>query len=172
MAEDVAQQVDEALNSIVNLTNESGNLKKELRKSIHESVSNLRNLMYILKNKLNEKTSENIKMQNDVKEAKKLLQAQKDTRVEGHLVTSAGTSPERERSGSRKGTPPSGGQKKQYAEVLAGKNGTRYKLTVKAKDNQITESQENNKIQHRPNTNENRNKDLQRPTERQSTNRS
>jgi hypothetical protein len=76
MAEDVAEQVEDALNSIVKLTNESGNLKKELRKSIHESVSNLRNLMYILKNNLNEKTCENTKLQNEVKEANKLLQAQ------------------------------------------------------------------------------------------------
>jgi hypothetical protein len=140
MAEEVAQQVEDALNSTVNLTNESGNLKKELRKSIHESVSNLRNLLYVLKNNLNEKTSENIKMQNEVKEVKKLLQAQKDTLVEGQLVTSVGASLERERSGSRKGTPPSGGQGKQYAEVLAGKNGIRYKLTVKAKGNQTTET--------------------------------
>jgi hypothetical protein len=44
MAEDVAQQGEDALNSIVIVkrTNESGNLKKELRKSIHESVSNLK----------------------------------------------------------------------------------------------------------------------------------
>jgi hypothetical protein len=62
MAEDVALQVEDALNSIVKLTNESGNLKKELRKSIHESVSNLRNLMYVYKNNLNEKTRKNIKL--------------------------------------------------------------------------------------------------------------
>jgi hypothetical protein len=33
-------------------------------------------------------TSENTKLQNEVKEAKKLLQAQRDTRVERQLVTS------------------------------------------------------------------------------------
>jgi len=64
MAEDVSQQVEDALNLIVKPTNESGNLKKELRKSVHENVSNLRNLMFILKNHLNEKTSEILKLQN------------------------------------------------------------------------------------------------------------
>jgi hypothetical protein len=140
MAEDVSQQVEEALNSIVKLTNESGNLKKDIRKSIHESVSNLRNLMYILKNNLNEKTSENYKLQNEVKEAKKLLEAQKDTRVEEQLATSLDAGPERDITRSRNGSPPSGARKKQYAEALAGNNGTRYKLTVRAKDNQTTET--------------------------------
>jgi hypothetical protein len=47
---------------------------------------------------------------------------------------------ERERTGSKNDTPPSGGQRKQYAEVLAGKNGIRYKLTVKSRDKQTTET--------------------------------
>ena len=59
MADDVNQQVEDALNMIVKLTNESGNLKKDLRKSIHEKVSELRNLTYIIKDNLNEKISEN-----------------------------------------------------------------------------------------------------------------
>ena len=140
MAEDVSQQVEDALNSIVKLTNESGNLKKELRKSIHENVSNLRNLMFILTNNLNEQTSEILKLQNEVKEAKKLLEAQKDARVEGQLATSIGAAPERDTTGSMNGPPSSGGRVKQYAQVLAGKNGTRYKLTVRTKDNQTTET--------------------------------
>jgi hypothetical protein len=51
-----------------------------------------------------------------------------------------GASPKRESTGSRNGTPPSGGQGKQYAEVLAGKNGIKHKLIVKAKENQTTET--------------------------------
>jgi hypothetical protein len=54
MAEDVTQQVEDALNTIVKLTNESGNLR-ELRKLIHENVSNLRDLIHVLKNNLTEK---------------------------------------------------------------------------------------------------------------------
>ena len=46
MAGNVDQQVEDALNTIVKLTNKSGNLKKELRNLIHESVSELRNLIY------------------------------------------------------------------------------------------------------------------------------
>src|SRR5215510_984552 len=116
MAEDVAQEVEDALNSIVKLTNDSGNLKKELRKAIHENVSNLRNLMYKLKNNLNEKTSENFKLQNEVKEAKKPLEAGRHTSGEGQLATSMSTSPERDRIGIMNVTPPSGTRRKQYAE--------------------------------------------------------
>jgi hypothetical protein len=46
MADDVSQKIENALNTIVNLTDKSGNLKKELKTSIHETVSNLRKLFF------------------------------------------------------------------------------------------------------------------------------
>jgi len=55
MADDVNQQAQNSLNMIVKLTNESGNLKKELRKLIHENVSTLRNLIYRIKDNMKEK---------------------------------------------------------------------------------------------------------------------
>jgi regulator of replication initiation timing len=70
MAEDVIQLAEVALNKIVTLTNESGNLKKELRKLIHENVSSLRNLIYTLKDNLRAKSSENHQLQNEVREMK------------------------------------------------------------------------------------------------------
>jgi len=48
MADDVNQQVEDFLNKIVKLTNENGKLKKELRKLIHEVLSNLRNLKHTI----------------------------------------------------------------------------------------------------------------------------
>jgi hypothetical protein len=39
MVDDVNQQIEDALNAIVKLTDQSGNLKKELKKSIHETVT-------------------------------------------------------------------------------------------------------------------------------------
>jgi hypothetical protein len=140
MAEDVTQQAEDALNTIDKLTNESGNLKKELRKLIHENVSNLRNLIYVLKDNLKEKTSENYQLQNEVKEMKKLMEARRDTQAEGQLATSMGLNLELGRTGNMIGSPSSGGRKKQYAEVLTGKNGTRHKLTIRTIDNQPTET--------------------------------
>jgi hypothetical protein len=56
MADGVSQQIENALNTIANLTDKSRNMKKELKKSIHETVSNSRNLIFILKSNLLEKT--------------------------------------------------------------------------------------------------------------------
>jgi len=39
MADDVSQRIEDALNLTVNLTDKSGNMKKELMKSIHEAVT-------------------------------------------------------------------------------------------------------------------------------------
>ena len=45
MADDVLQGIKYALNKIVNTTDQSGNMKKELKKNIYETVSTLRNLV-------------------------------------------------------------------------------------------------------------------------------
>ena len=60
------QQIDDALNKIVKLTDQSRNLKKELKREIHETVSSLRNLIFTLKENLNERTSEKSQLQNEV----------------------------------------------------------------------------------------------------------
>ena len=109
MADDVNQQAEDTLNKTVKLTNESGNLKKELRNSIHEKVSELRNLIYIIKDNLNDKISENNLLQNEVKEMKKTLEAERTTQAEGQLATSMYNTQEPCRTGSWTGTPPSKG---------------------------------------------------------------
>jgi hypothetical protein len=39
MANEVTQNIEEALNKIVNTTDQSGNMRKELKKTIFETVS-------------------------------------------------------------------------------------------------------------------------------------
>jgi len=63
MVDKVNEQVEDALNTIVKLTNQSVNMKKYLKKAIHETVSNLRNLTFILKDSMNKRTSENCQLQ-------------------------------------------------------------------------------------------------------------
>jgi hypothetical protein len=41
--EEVTRSIEEALNKTVNTTDQSGNMRKELKKAIYENVSNLRN---------------------------------------------------------------------------------------------------------------------------------
>jgi len=135
MADDVNQLVEDAMNTIVKLTNESGNLK-ELRNSIHEKVSELRNLICTIKDNLHEKISENARIQNEVNEMKKSKEAQRNTQADGQLAISICNTQESRTTWDRTDTIPSERRKKQYAEVLSGKKGTSYKLTVRTKDNQ------------------------------------
>jgi len=59
MADEVSQNFEDALNKIVNTTDQSGNMRKELKKTIFETVSTLRNLFNKMKVMLDEKTRQN-----------------------------------------------------------------------------------------------------------------
>jgi len=73
MADDVSLQIDNALNAIVNVTDKSGNLKKELNYEIHETVSQLRKLVITLKSNLQETKEAKQKMTLEVKQLKAAL---------------------------------------------------------------------------------------------------
>ena len=53
---EVARSIEEALNKIVSTTDQSGNVRKELKKAIYENVSTLRNLFVKLQATLKEGT--------------------------------------------------------------------------------------------------------------------
>ena len=137
------KQIDNALNKIVKLTDQSGNLKKELKREIHETGSSLRNLTFTLKENLKERTSENSQLQNEVNELKKDLEAYKQTHTVGQVAPSIGSPLQLTRRGNVASAPPSDGRKELYAEVLKGKNVRRYKITVKSKDNQPADALKN-----------------------------
>jgi 3-methyladenine DNA glycosylase Tag len=59
MADMVSQNTDDALNKIVNTTDQSRNMRKELKKTIFETVSTLRSLFNKMKGMLDEKTRQN-----------------------------------------------------------------------------------------------------------------
>jgi len=50
----VPSLIEEALNEIVKTTEKDGNMKKELKETIYENVSTLRNLFVKMKEKLEE----------------------------------------------------------------------------------------------------------------------
>jgi len=129
MADDVNQQIDDALNKIVKLTDQSGNLKKELKREIHETVSSLRILIFTLKENLNERISENSQLQNEVYELKKDLEAYKQTHTVGQVAPSIDSPLELTRRGNAVSTRPSDGRKELYADALKGKNVRRYKIS-------------------------------------------
>jgi len=59
MADEMSQNIEEALNKIVNTTDQSGNVRKDLKKTIFENVSTLRNLFHKMKEMLDEETRQN-----------------------------------------------------------------------------------------------------------------
>ena len=139
MADDVSQQIVNALNLIVNTMDKSGNMEKELKNTIYEAVSNLRDLIFILKSNLIEKTEENNQMRNEVKQLKDTLEKWKYTPSVRQVAPSVVSSPGLTSTGTAVTAPPIGGKKKLFSEVLSGKIEARHKLAVKSKQNQSTE---------------------------------
>jgi 3-methyladenine DNA glycosylase Tag len=46
MADEASKNIEDALNKIVNTTDQSENMRKDLKKTIFETVSSLRNLLH------------------------------------------------------------------------------------------------------------------------------
>ena len=81
MAEDgVTRDIEAALNKIVNTTEQSGNMRKELKKTIYETVSTLRNLFVTLKVQLEEGKSENGRLESELRDTKIMLNERKKVR--------------------------------------------------------------------------------------------
>jgi ribosomal protein L29 len=69
-------------------------MKKELKKSIYETVKNLRNLRFILKDNLNLRTSETSQLRNEIKELKKELESHRNPQTTRYVSPSTGSFPE------------------------------------------------------------------------------
>ena len=67
------------MNKIVNTRYQSGNMRKDLKKTIFETVSNLRNLFHKMKEMLGEKTRQNKHLENDVTKMNKELDSCRST---------------------------------------------------------------------------------------------
>jgi hypothetical protein len=87
MAEVVGEQIENALNLIVSTTDQSGNIKKELKKTIFGTVSNLRTL-FKLRASGDSKTSEVSKLTEQVTKLEAQLQQGSGTQARGHRTPS------------------------------------------------------------------------------------
>ena len=108
----MSRQIDDALDTIVKFTDQNANMKEELKISIHETVSNPRNLTCILKENLNQRTSENLQLQKEVNEMKKQMAAHRTLLSTGQVAPSIGNTSVPTRDGNVTSTSPSGGRKK------------------------------------------------------------
>jgi hypothetical protein len=81
-------QIENALNLIVSTTDQSGNMKKELKKTIFETVSTLRTLFVKLRASGDSKTSEIGKLTEKVTKLEAQLQQGSDKQARGHRTPS------------------------------------------------------------------------------------
>jgi hypothetical protein len=84
----VGQQIENALNLIVCTTEQNGNMKKELKETIVETVSNLRTLFVKLRASGDSKTSEISKLTEQITKPEAELQQGSDTQARGHRTPS------------------------------------------------------------------------------------
>jgi len=71
MADEVIPNIENALNKIVNTTDQSRNMRKEPKKTIFETVSTLKNLFNERKGMHDEKTRQNKQMEEDINTVKR-----------------------------------------------------------------------------------------------------
>ena len=94
--EEVTRDIEEALNKIVNTTDQSGNMRKELKKTIYETVSTLRNLFVPLRVKLEEGKSEKGRLERELKDTKTSMDARRKVSNNADTEREPGTSSGRE----------------------------------------------------------------------------
>ena len=141
MAEDVYEGVENALNVIVSTTGSSGNMKRELKTIIFDTVSNLRKLFAKLieanENNKRELTEwgKNVAKNNEVRD-------KGDSR--GNIdreETSSDPGGSTHCQAGSKVAHPGGGKVKLYSEAVEGKAAQRVcRLTVTSRDNQAAET--------------------------------
>jgi len=108
---EVTRSIEEALNIIVNTTDKSRNMKKELKKAIYKTVSTLRNLFIKMKVMLEEGTKQKHQTDKEINAMKTELDACKknnniNTHAEGKLEPPTDRERVPPRSTSRQMLPP------------------------------------------------------------------
>jgi hypothetical protein len=145
MAEsEVTREIEAALNKIADTTDQSGNMSKQLKKTIHKTVSTLRNLFMELKVQLEEGKTERERLENENGEANTRTIDNNTDEQEKTLATS------RDRRGEHSTTP--GKQvlplthkhalkqnNKPYSEIVSGKLDKKFTLTLKSMENHTPE---------------------------------
>jgi hypothetical protein len=141
MADEVTRSIEDALNKIVNTTDQSGNMRKELKKNIYETVSTLRNLFNKMKLTIEEGTRQKSQTEKEIKALKTELEASRRANTKGMTETPRDREMERPNTPSRQVLPPRDHPQKQklFSEVVAGREERKFKLTITSKDSQTPE---------------------------------
>jgi len=141
MADEDDQRVEDAFETLVSITEKSGNLRKDLRTDILETVSVLRKVFSQLKSELKNTNEECKKLQKEVSNAKESKARGGDSRSVRQVAPSLGHTQQSPSGGARQVLPPAGGRRKLYADAVKNEGTRRYRVTLKAKDATLTTEQ-------------------------------
>jgi len=110
MADDVNQRVEDAFNTLVSITEKSGNLRKDLNKDILELVSTLKKEFSQLKIQLETVNKERKKLREEVLNATEELVRRRDSQPVGQVAISLDHVLQSPRDGARQVLPSEGGR--------------------------------------------------------------
>jgi CRISPR/Cas system CSM-associated protein Csm4 (group 5 of RAMP superfamily) len=130
MADQTIRDIENALNKIVSTTDQNRNMKKEIKKTVYETASTLRNIFHKFREMLDEKTQVPKERENQVTTMKSKLDACESAAAMGHAEASSVQKRELLRTGSRHVLPFLDRNRKLYSSVIAGCADSRYKLTL------------------------------------------
>ena len=150
MADDVKPRLESALNMLLDITEKSGNLRKDLRQDIFDSVSTIRNIFVHLSNSGEEQTRKIDQLLGELTKAREELQESRITNLPGSTLPSRGgghatsiaahhqTTPSGRSNKLTTGPTPhqltqGDGPRKLYSEVVSERVDKRFKLMVKSK---------------------------------------
>jgi hypothetical protein len=133
MADAVSAGIKAALYEIVTTMDRSGNMRKDLKKTIFENVSNLRNLFTELKGITDEKTRQIIH-DSEINKVKVELAACRREVAKAHVETSTAREGEPPGPDSRQVLPPH--DRALYSRVLSGNTEKKHRLSRRSKTNQ------------------------------------
>jgi hypothetical protein len=136
MADEVCQNIENALNKIVNTAEQSGNMRKEPKRTIFETVSTLRNLFNKTKGMIDEKTRKNKQMEKEINTVKTELDSCTSVTAMRHAVIPKFREQEPPRTISRQVLTSQDSNRKLYSRVVAGCAERKYGLTLQSKVNQ------------------------------------
>ena len=143
MADDVKSRLESAFNTLLNITEKSGNLRKDLKQDIVDSVSILRNIFVNLRNCGEEQTMKINQLVGELNKAKAELRESRAANLPGHVQPSRGGLGQPTASDTQYQQPSSGGTKKLYSEAVCANVEKIYKLMVKSRQNLSTEEVKN-----------------------------
>ena len=151
MADDVVDDIEASLNLVVSTTERSGNMKKELKQIIYETVSTLRNLFVKLKSKNEIQSSKIRELEAQATKTTTGLQGRtgyREQAVGGYSPATRQVTPSLDQplqpqtNGARQIMSSGGGGKKLFSEAVKNlENDKRYRITVKTKDDSLTPEQ-------------------------------